>query len=195
MATRKEYTSFFAINYKVPFVPVPLHSPMGKVDAGMLTLGRYQPVSAERYNFSSAYSWPKRLFMLDRSFILTRYTVSNGKQLVLINTHNSAFNDATDMRTKELNMLKEIIEKEYNQGNYMIVRGDWNQILYLSTWIVFRMEIKYTPFRRPFRLIFCLPVSTGLLILNSLPTAMWIFHIPKAKHRLLLLISLSCRLI
>jgi len=111
MATLKEYTSFFAINYKVPFVPVPLHSPMGKVDAGMLTLSRYQPVSAERYNFSSAYSWPKRLFMLDRSFILTRYTVSNGKQLVLINTHNSAFNDATDMRTKELNMLKKLSKK------------------------------------------------------------------------------------
>ncbi len=116
MATRKEYTSFFAINYKVPFVPVPLHSPMGKVDAGMLTLGRYQPVSAERYNFPSAYSWPKRLFMLDRSFILTRYTVSNGKQLVLINKHNSAFNDATDMRTKELNMLKEIIEKSISRA-------------------------------------------------------------------------------
>lgn len=93
----------------------------------MLTLSRYQPVMAERHSFPSAYSWPKRLFMLDRGYILTRYNVSNGKQLVLINTHNSAFNDAADMRTKELNMIKFIIQKEYKLGNYVIVGGDWNQ--------------------------------------------------------------------
>ena len=126
-ATLKDYAAFFALNYKVPFVPVPIHSPMGKVKAGMLTLSRYQPVMAERHRFPSAYSWPKRLFMLDRGYILTRYNVSNGKQLVLINTHNSAFNDAADMRTKELNMIKIIIQKEYELGNYVIVGGDWNQ--------------------------------------------------------------------
>lgn len=126
-ATFKEYAAFFALNYKVPFVPFPLHSPMGKVKAGLLTLGRYKPVEAERYNFPSAYSWPKRLFMIDRGFILTRYKVSNGKQLVIINTHNSAFDDAADMRSQELNMLKKIIEKEYALGNYVITGGDWNQ--------------------------------------------------------------------
>lgn len=122
-----DYAVFFAFNYKVPFVPVPLHSPMGKVNAGLLTLSRYETVNAERYSFPSAYSWPKRLFMLDRGFILTRYNVSNGKQLVLINTHNSAFSDAADMRTKELNMIKSIIQKEYKLGNYVIIGGDWNQ--------------------------------------------------------------------
>lgn len=126
-AAFKNYASFFALNYKVAFVPVPLHSPMGRVNAGLITLSRYQPVKAERFSFPSSYSWPKRLFMLDRCFILTRYTVSNGKQLVLINTHNSAFSDAADMRTKELNMLKAVIEKEYSTGNYVIVGGDWNQ--------------------------------------------------------------------
>ncbi len=126
-AVFKDYATFFALNYKVPFVPVPLYSPMGKVNAGLMTLSRYQPIEAKRYSFPSAYSWPKRLFMLDRGFILTRFTVSNGKQLVLINTHNSAFSDAADMRAKELNMLKAIIEKEYSAGNYVIVGGDWNQ--------------------------------------------------------------------
>lgn len=125
--TLKGYAAFFALNYKVPFVPVPLNSPMGKVNAGLLTLGRYKAVQAERYSFPSSYSWPKNLFMLDRGFILTRYNVSNGKQLVLINTHNSAFNDAADMRTKELNMIKKVIQNEYSLGNYVIVGGDWNQ--------------------------------------------------------------------
>ena len=123
----KDYAGFFALNYKVPFVPVPLYSPMGKVRAGLITLSRYQPVKAERHSFPSAYSWPKRLFMLDRGFILTRFIVSNGKQLVLINTHNSAFADAADMRAKELNMIKSIIQEEYKVGNYVIIGGDWNQ--------------------------------------------------------------------
>jgi len=97
------------------------------VKAGLLTLSRYKPLEAVRYNFPSTYSWPKRLFMIDRGFILTRYKVSNGKQLVIINTHNSPYSDAADMRTKELNMLKEIIEREYALGNYVITGGDWNQ--------------------------------------------------------------------
>jgi endonuclease/exonuclease/phosphatase family metal-dependent hydrolase len=123
----KDYASFFALNYKVPFVPVPISSPMGKVNAGLITLSHYQAVEAQRYSFPSAYSWPKRLFMLDRGFILTRFNVSNGKHLVLINTHNSAFSDAADMRTKELNMIKSTIQKEYKLGNYVIIGGDWNQ--------------------------------------------------------------------
>ena len=126
-ATFKEHAAFFALNYKVPFVPFPLHSPMGKVKAGLLTLGRYKPVEAVRYSFPSAYSWPKRLFMIDRGFILTRYKVSNGKQLVIINTHNSAYSDAADMRSQELNILKKIIENEFALGNYVITGGDWNQ--------------------------------------------------------------------
>lgn len=123
----KEYAAFFAVSYKVPFVPFPLHSPMGKVKAGILTLSRYKTLEAIRYNFPSAYNWPKRLFMIDRGFILTRYKVSNGKQLVIINTHNSAYNDAADMRGKELKLLKKIIEQEYALGNYVITGGDWNQ--------------------------------------------------------------------
>jgi len=126
-ATFSNYTAFFALNYKVPFVPVPVTSPMGKVKSGILTLSRFQPVEATRYSFPSAYSWPKRLFMLDRCFVLTRYNVSNGKQLVIINTHNSAYSDAVEMRAKELNLLKDVIVGEFSKGNYVIAGGDWNQ--------------------------------------------------------------------
>jgi len=123
----KDYVGLFALNYKVPFVPVPITSPMGKVKSGILMLTRYQPTEVTRYQFPSAYSWPKRLFMLDRSFMLARYNMSNGKQLVIINTHNSAYADATDMRAKELKLFKEVIESEYVKGNYVIAGGDWNQ--------------------------------------------------------------------
>ncbi len=121
------YAAFFAINYKVPFVPVPASSPMGRVESGILTLTHYRPAEAVRYSFPSTYSWPKRLFLLDRCCMLTRYNVSNGKQLVLINTHNSAYDDAAEMRAEELKLLKEIILNEYAKGNYVIAGGDWNQ--------------------------------------------------------------------
>ena len=123
----KDYTALFALNYKVPFVPVPPASPMGKVRSGILLMSRFQPIEVTRYQFPSAYSWPKRLFMLDRCFMLTRYNVSNGKQLVVINTHNSAYADAADMRAKELKLFKDVIVSEYTKGNYVIAGGDWNQ--------------------------------------------------------------------
>ncbi len=122
-----DYSSMFAFNYKVPFVPLPPSSPMGKVQSGLLTLSKYKAVEATRYQFPSAYSWPKRLFMLDRCFMLSRYNVSNGKQLVIINTHNSAYADAADMRSDELQVLKNVIASEYAKGNYVIAGGDWNQ--------------------------------------------------------------------
>ena len=126
-ASMPEYAATFATNYKVPFVPVPPSSPMGKVNSGILTLSHYKPVEATRYQFPSAYSWPKKLFMLDRCFLLTRYNVSNGKQLVVINTHNSAYADAVELRARELNLLKNLFETEYAKGNYVIAGGDWNQ--------------------------------------------------------------------
>jgi hypothetical protein len=53
--------------------------------------------------------------------------VSNGKQLVIINTHNSALKDAVGIQEKELELLKEVLTAEYLKGNYVIAGGDWNQ--------------------------------------------------------------------
>lgn len=116
----------FSLNYNA-WVPIPITNPMGKVKAGLATLTKYKPNSAKRIYYESSYSWPKSLFMLKRCFIETRYKTKTGKELVLINTHNSAFDDATELREKELAILQKIMIGEYNNGNYMIVGGDWNQ--------------------------------------------------------------------
>jgi endonuclease/exonuclease/phosphatase family metal-dependent hydrolase len=121
------YASVYATNYRSGFVPVPVTDPMGKVEAGLMTLSRYKPAEAERVAYPSSYSWPKRLFMLDRCFILTRIKLSDHNDLVLINTHNSAFTDAAEMRKKELALLQKTILDEYAKGNYVIAGGDWNQ--------------------------------------------------------------------
>jgi endonuclease/exonuclease/phosphatase family metal-dependent hydrolase len=116
----------FAINYKVFFVPVPPSSPMGKVLSGISIFGNKVPESSVRYSFPGAYGFPKQLFMLDRCFLVNRYALENGKELVLINTHNEAF-DPGEIRKAQMQYLKGFLLDEYAKGNYVIAGGDWNQ--------------------------------------------------------------------
>jgi endonuclease/exonuclease/phosphatase family metal-dependent hydrolase len=122
----EDYKGFFATNYDVFFVPVPVTSPMGKVNSGISTLSRFDPALSVRYAFPGEYGFPKQLFMLDRCFLVNRFPLAGGKELVLINTHNEAF-DPGEIRKTQMEYLKDFITGEYSEGNYVIVGGDWNQ--------------------------------------------------------------------
>jgi len=121
--------AYFGMNYKVPFVPIPLKEPMGKVHSGLMTLTRHLPALVVRHQFPGNYSWPKKLFMLDRCFLVTRFPLSGGHELLVINTHNSAYDDGS-LRKKQMAYLKDFLLDEYNRGNYIVVGGDWNQSPY-----------------------------------------------------------------
>jgi len=56
-----------------------------------------------------------------------RYRVENGKELVLINTPNEAFDKGGFIRKIQMKRLREIVLNEYNSGNYVITGGNWNQ--------------------------------------------------------------------
>lgn len=118
--------SFFAENYKSFFVPVPPTEPMGKVLSGLLSISKFEPFLVERMDFPGSYPWPKKLFMLDRCFMVQRFALSNGKSLLIINTHNSAF-DGGMLKKHEMEYLKNFLLAEYDKGNYLLVGGDWNQ--------------------------------------------------------------------
>ena len=122
----KNYSSYFAANYDVFFVPVPLTSPMGKVFSGISVLSKSEPSLSTRYAFPGIYGFPKLLFMLDRCFLVNRYPLTNGKELIFINTHNEAF-DPGDIRKAQMDYLKIFVHDEYKNGNYVIAGGDWNQ--------------------------------------------------------------------
>ena len=117
----------YAANYRVKFVPLPLYNPMGPVEGGLMSLFRFRPRESHRYAYPLSYDWPMKVFMLDRCFIINRMFLDNGRQLVVINTHNSAFSDAGDMRRYELWMLRGFLLSEYEKGNYVVAGGDWNQ--------------------------------------------------------------------
>ena len=120
------FHSSFGTNYRVPFVPVPVKAPMGKVHSGLQTLSRYIPAEVTRHSFPGNYAWPVRLFMLDRCFLVNRYPLAGGSELVVINTHNSAYDDGS-LREQQMRFLKQFLLKEYREGNYVLAGGDWNQ--------------------------------------------------------------------
>jgi len=120
-----DFAAVFAKNYDVLFVPAPVHNPMGKVLGGLLSLSRYTPKDSQRISFPGNYDWPTRLFTLKRCFIIQRFEAGNGKELVVINTHNSAFDDGS-LRMLQLNKLRETVIEEFQKGNFVIAGGDWN---------------------------------------------------------------------
>ncbi len=123
------YGYSFGINYKVPWVPVPLVNPMGKVLSGVMTLSRYNITDANRFQFPGEEKWPVSLFELDRCFTESRLRATNGKEIVLINLHLSAFDEGGIIRLQQLEYLKKHLELEYEKGNYVIAGGDWNHNL------------------------------------------------------------------
>ena len=121
------YHYFYAMNFNVRFVPQPFTNPMGKVKSGLVIYSIFSPKVAERNAFPFNFSWPLRIFMLDRGFISMRFPTSNGKELVLVNTHNSAFDKNGEIRKAELDYFSKFLIEEYDKGNYVLVGGDFNQ--------------------------------------------------------------------
>lgn len=121
------YSSFFGKNYDVFFVPLPPADPMGKVKSGIQTLSKYKPSGSVRYSYPGSFAWPKSLFMLDRCFLVNRYPLANNKEMVMINTHNSAYDAGGVLRTQEMKYLRDFLTSEYQKGNFVVVGGDWNQ--------------------------------------------------------------------
>jgi endonuclease/exonuclease/phosphatase family metal-dependent hydrolase len=122
------FNGVFGKNYQVRYIPIPPFNPMGGVVGGIAAYFPYK-MSADpiRYQFPSNFPFPKGLFFLDRCFVKHTFKLDNGKNLVVINTHNSAY-DGGALKKQEMEFFKKYIKEEYNAGNYVIVGGDWNQI-------------------------------------------------------------------
>jgi len=120
------HSAAFALNYKVDFVPVPWLEPMGRVNGGLASFLKFDNTEATRYQYPSSFGWPDRIYFLDRCFLEQRIPLADGRELVIINTHSSAFDDGS-LKAAELAYLKDHLLREEKSGNLVIAGGDWNQ--------------------------------------------------------------------
>lgn len=124
------YASFFAPNYRAPRVPIPIFEPWkayGHVESGLATYSRFQPQSAVRFQLPGEYPWPDRIFQLDRCAAVHRFGLEGGRELVVVNVHNSAYDKTGELKRQQMAFLKAFFLEEYAKGHYVIVGGDWNQ--------------------------------------------------------------------
>ena len=118
----------YAQNYDSPFLFYPILEPHGKSEAGLVTMSNYTISSSLRRSLPIQDGFAKFLD-LDRCYVINRIPTDNGKELVLINFHLSAYTTDPTIADNQMSMLYEDILKEYEKGNYVICGGDFNKDL------------------------------------------------------------------
>lgn len=125
-----EYSAVYAENFHTANLLYPFNDPIGKTNAGILTLSRYSTERAVRRSFPITESFIDKLFDLDRCFAVHYLPVEGSeKQLALINLHMSAYDEGGTVRAQQLEMLNGVLAEERAKGNYVIAGGDFNHCL------------------------------------------------------------------
>lgn len=119
------HTSVFAQNFDSPFLFYPFLQPHGISRSGIMTLSTFTITSAVRRQLPISKSLSK-IVDLDRCFTVSRIPVENGKELILINVHMSAYGGSDAIRTAQMNTLFNVMKTEFDAGNYVICGGDFN---------------------------------------------------------------------
>lgn len=122
------YDSTYAINYDSAYLFYPFHDPHGKTLAGVSTFSKYSIKDAERKEYVITDGFSKYTD-LDRCFSSQKFEVNNGKELIVINSHMSAYDEGGIIRNAQLKQLNEFMTKEFDKGNYVICGGDFNHDL------------------------------------------------------------------
>lgn len=117
----REFATYFAANFKVFYVPIPLGDAIGTVHSGLVTLSRYSPVQAQRISLPKDGDFPQSMFNLKRCMLSLAIPTSSGDTLHITNSHNSAYDDG-DLRAKEMQFISDFLAKQSS----FVIAGDWN---------------------------------------------------------------------
>ena len=118
-------SSTFAVNYHSAFLFYPFYQPHGASKSGILTLSDVQITSGLRRSLPISESLSK-LLDLDRCYSINRIPAENGRELVIFNTHLSAYGTNGDLHEQQLNKMFGDMQEEYEKGNYVVCGGDFN---------------------------------------------------------------------
>lgn len=125
------YSHVWGENFHSGFLLYPFTDPHGDTVAGLQTLSRYRVDQAVRRSYPIDEDFFIKFTDLDRCFTVLYLPVENtDRQLVVVHSHMSAYDEGGTIRARQLELLCDVIEAEYQAGNYVIVGGDFNHALY-----------------------------------------------------------------
>ena len=133
-------SSTFAVNYHSAFLFYPFYQPHGASNSGILTLSDVQITSALRRSLPISESLAK-LLDLDRCYSINRISADNGKELVLFNTHLSAYGTDGTLHQQQLSKMFGDMKAEYDKGNYVVCGGDYNHDFLGNSKEIFNEEV------------------------------------------------------
>ncbi len=126
----KDMQSTFAVNYHSAYLMVPILEPHGKSNSGIALFSAYEMSEGTRRSLPVSESIMK-IVDLDRCISVNRLPVENGKELILVDVHMSAYGSSDEVRQGQSSLIAQVMEEEYSKGNYVIVGGDFNHNLKL----------------------------------------------------------------
>ncbi|MCB0762970.1 MAG: hypothetical protein KDC12_15700, partial [Flavobacteriales bacterium] len=98
------HSASFALNYNVAYVPLPIFNGMGEVRSGLASYSRLATHNNQRHAFDTQFEWPRQVFFLDRCF-LVQHAQWQGKEIVVINTHCSAYDETGEFVAAEIQKM------------------------------------------------------------------------------------------
>ena len=120
------YGYVYCSAFHSPYLFYPFNEPHGSVESGIVTMSKYHIQESMRRQLPVSTSFITKFTDLDRCFVVNRIPTDNGKELVLINLHLSAYDEGGQIRKQQLEMLNGVMAEEYAKGNYVIAGGDFN---------------------------------------------------------------------
>ncbi|MCQ2554965.1 MAG: endonuclease/exonuclease/phosphatase family protein [Clostridia bacterium] len=143
------YSHVFAQNYDSPYLMYPVFRPHGASKSGIITAAKAELGDSLRRSLPIQTDFHK-LLDLDRCYSITRAKVSNGKELVLVNFHLTAYTSDPTVISNQIMMLNDELVEEYSKGNYIIAGGDFNSDLLKSSADIFGVSGEDYNWAKPF---------------------------------------------
>ena len=142
-------SSTYGKNYHSSYLFYPFLEPIGKATSGLVTISKSEITETMRYSLPIETNFNK-FFDLDRAFIVSRIPTDNEKELIAINVHLSAYSKDPTILEAQLSKLTEVMNAEYQKGNYVLVAGDFNHDMLGNSPDIFEITEKRKGWDQPF---------------------------------------------
>ena len=115
-----EMSSVYSADVKSWLIPYPM-----KMDTGKLTLTKLPTTEANGVLLPLEDTYYAGFLRREYRMVVSRLDIGEEKELVAINVHLAAFDDGST-RQEQVDEIIDFANKEFQNGNYVMVGGDWN---------------------------------------------------------------------